>query len=221
MADWTNDENRTITELTEEYTDSEVNQEDIYFQIERNYALGMAASLSISETGIEAYKNASRYFDCLFELIRKLPVEYGAELLFWVNDNIYLSYLNSKEDVKTVEFLENMMNVLDQYKETPGVKKDIYQNFEYVYSLYYLGIAHFPTVVGYKKAYDCLMKSDEMLRKRDDFLSLYFTYTSFYEGTKEYNKTILYQDSIIYLMKNDDAATSLAVLSFYLHAGDG
>lgn len=213
VADWTNDENRTITELSEKYTDSEVNQEDIYFQIERNYALGMAASLSISETGIEAYKNASRYFDRLFELIRKLPVEYGAELLFWVNDNIYLSYLNSKEDEKTVEFLENMMVVLDQYKETPDVKKDIYQNFEYVYSLYYLGIAHFPTIVGYKKAYDCLMKSDEMLRKRDDFLSLYFAYTSFYEGTKEYNKTILYQDSIIYLMKNDDAATSLAVLS--------
>lgn len=213
VADWTDDENRTITELTEKYTDSEVNQEDIYFQIERNYALGMAASLTISETGIEAYKNASRYFDCLFELIRKLPVEYGAELLFWVNDNIYLSYINSKDDVKTVAFLENMMNILDQYKETSDVKKDVYQNFEYVYSLYYLGIAHFPTVVGYKKAYDCLMKSDEMLRKRDDLLSLYFTYTSFYEGTKEYNKTILYQDSIIYLMKNDDAATSLAVLS--------
>lgn len=213
VADWTDDENRTITELTEKYTDSEVSQEDIYFQIERNYALGMAASLTISETGIEAYKNASRYFDCLFELIRKLPVEYGAELLFWVNDNIYLSYINSKDDVKTVAFLENMMNILDQYKETSDVKKDVYQNFEYVYSLYYLGIAHFPTVVGYKKAYDCLMKSDEMLRKRDDLLSLYFTYTSFYEGTKEYNKTILYQDSIIYLMKNDDAATSLAVLS--------
>lgn len=213
VADWTDDENRTITELTEKYTDSEVNQEDIYFQIERNYALGMAASLTISETGIEAYKNASRYFDCLFELMRKLPVEYGAELLFWVNDNIYLSYINSKDDVKTVAFLENMMNILDQYKETSDVKKDVYQNFEYVYSLYYLGIAHFPTVVGYKKAYDCLMKSDEMLRKRDDLLSLYFTYTSFYEGTKEYNKTILYQDSIIYLMKNDDAATSLAVLS--------
>lgn len=213
VADWTDDENRTITELTEKYTDSEVNQENIYFQIERNYALGMAASLTISETGIEAYKNASRYFDYLFELIRKLPVEYGAELLFWVNDNIYLSYINSKDDVKTVAFLENMMNILDQYKETSDVKKDVYQNFEYVYSLYYLGIAHFPTVVGYKKAYDCLMKSDEMLRKRDDLLSLYFTYTSFYEGTKEYNKTILYQDSIIYLMKNDDAATSLAVLS--------
>lgn len=213
VADWTDDENRTIAELTEKYTDSEVNQEDIYFQIERNYALGMAASLTISETGIEAYKNASRYFDYLFELIRKLPVEYGAELLFWVNDNIYLSYINSKDDVKTVAFLENMMNILDQYKETSDVKKDVYQNFEYVYSLYYLGIAHFPTVVGYKKAYDCLMKSDEMLRKRDDLLSLYFTYTSFYEGTKEYNKTILYQDSIIYLMKNDDAATSLAVLS--------
>lgn len=213
VADWTDDENRTIAELTEKYTDSEVNQEDIYFQIERNYALGMAASLTISETGIEAYKNASRYFDYLFELIRKLPVEYGAELLFWVNDNIYLSYINSKDDVKTVAFLENMMNILDQYKETSDVKKDVYQNFEYVHSLYYLGIAHFPTVVGYKKAYDCLMKSDEMLRKRDDLLSLYFTYTSFYEGTKEYNKTILYQDSIIYLMKNDDAATSLAVLS--------
>lgn len=213
ISDWTDDESRTINELTKKYADSKENPKDIYFQIERNYALGMAAALSISETRLEAYKNASRYFDRLFELIQELPIEYGAELLFWVNDNIYLSYLNSKENEKTVAFLETMMNMLEQYKETPDVRKDIYQNFEYVYMLYYLGMAHFPSLVGYEKAYDCLIKSDEMLRKRDDLLTLYFSYRSFYEDMGDYNKTILYQDSVIYLMKSDDSATALAVLS--------
>lgn len=213
VADWTNDESRTIEELTLKYTDPQKNQEDIYYQIERNYALGMAAALNISETTIEAYKNSSRYFDRLLELILKLPVEYGAELLFWVNDNIYLSYLNSNENAKTVAFLEKMMDILKQYRETPDVKKDIYQNFEYVYSLYYLGIAHFPTEVGYDKAYDCLKKSDEMLRKRDDMLSLYFTYRSFYEDTDNYNMAIAYQDSIIQLMKSGDDVNALSVLS--------
>lgn len=213
ISDWTDDESRTINELTKKYADSKENPKDIYFQIERNYALGMAAALSISETRLEAYKNASRYFDRLFELIQELPIEYGAELLFWVNDNIYLSYLNSKENEKTVAFLETMMNMLEQYKETPDVRKDIYQNFEYVYMLYYLGMAHFPSLVGYEKAYDCLIKSDEMLRKRDDLLTLYFSYRSFYEDMGDYNKTILYQDSVIYLMNSDDSATALAVLS--------
>lgn len=213
ISDWTDDESRTINELTKKYADSKENPKDIYFQIERNYALGMAAALSISETRLEAYKNASRYFDRLFELIQELPIEYGAELLFWVNDNIYLSYLNSKENEKTVAFLETMMNMLEQYKETPDVRKDIYQNFEYVYMLYYLGMAHFPSLVGYEKANDCLIKSDKMLRKRDDLLTLYFSYRSFYEDMGDYNKTILYQDSVIYLMKSDDSATALAVLS--------
>lgn len=213
ISDWTDDESRTINELTKKYADSKENPKDIYFQIERNYALGMAAALSISETRLEAYKNASRYFDRLLELIQELPIEYGAELLFWVNDNIYLSYLNSKENEKTVAFLETMMNMLEQYKETPDVRKDIYQNFEYVYMLYYLGMAHFPSLVGYEKAYDCLIESDKMLRKRDDLLTLYFSYRSFYEDMGDYNKTILYQDSVIYLMKSDDSATALAVLS--------
>lgn len=213
IADWTDNESRTIEELTGKYTDPKENQTDIYFQIERNYALGMAAALTISETRVEAYKNASRYFDRLFELIRKLPVEYGAELLFWVNDNIYLSYLNSNENEKTVEFLNDMMKVLEEYRKTPDVEKDIYQNFEYVYSLYYLGMAHLPSLVGYEKAYDCLKKSDEMLRKRNDILTLFFTYKSFYQDMGDYKKTILYQDSIIDLMKNDNASTASAVMS--------
>lgn len=212
-ADWTENESRTIEELTKKYTDPKENQADIYFQIERNYALGMAAALTISETRVESYKNASRYFNRLFELIRQLPVEYGAELLFWVNDNIYLSYFNSEENEKAIEFLNEMMNVLERYKEMPDVKKDVYQNFEYVYSLYYLGMAHLPSLVGYEKAYDCLKKSDKMLRQRDDMLTLYFTYKGFYKDMSDYKKTILYQDSIIYLMKNDDASTSLAIMS--------
>ena len=74
VSDWTENESRTIEELTAKYTNPEANQEDIYFQIERNYALGMAAALSMSEARVESYKNASRYFDALFDLIQKLSL---------------------------------------------------------------------------------------------------------------------------------------------------
>lgn len=123
ISDWTDDEGRTIDELTRKYTNPEENQEDIYFQIERNYALGMAATLTISETRIESFKNATRYFDRLFELIQKLPIAYGTELLFWVNDNIYICYLNAEEGDRTVAFLEKMMDILKRYRETPDVKR--------------------------------------------------------------------------------------------------
>lgn len=211
ISDWEKDENQVIERLTRKYTNPMENSDDIYFQIERNYALGMAAALTISEVRKEAYKNASRYFDRLFELIRKLPVEYGGELLFWVNDNIYLSYENAEEGAKAIAFLEKMMDLLEQYKELPDVKADIYQTFEYVYSLYYFGIAHYPSLVGYNKALHCLEKADEMLRKRGDLSSLYFTYKSFYRGVGNYKMAILYQDSIIGYMKSDDSAASQAV----------
>lgn len=213
IADWTENEGQTIEYLTKMYTDPEENQEDIYFQIERNYALGMAATLTISETRIESYKDATRYFDCLFELIQKLPIEYGAELLFWVNDNIYITYLNAEEGTKTVTFLEKMMDVLKRYKEILDVKKDVYQNFEYVYSLYYLGIAHFPTLVGYEKAYECLKKADVMLCKRDDRLSMYFAYKGFYESMNNHRMTILYQDSILDLIESVRPTIAMAVMA--------
>lgn len=213
IADWTDNEGQTIEYLTKMYTDPEENQEDIYFQIERNYALGMATTLTISETRIENYKNASRYFDRVFELLLKLPVDHAAELLFWANDNIYLSYLNSREGPKTVAFLEKMMDILEHYKEMPEVKKDIYQNFEYVYSLYYMGIAHFPSLVGYEKAYHCLEKTDEMLRKRGEMLTLYFAYEGFYEDARNYRMAIAYKDSVINTMGNENTAIVLAVTS--------
>lgn len=213
IADWTENEGQTIEYLTKMYTDPEENQEDIYFQIERNYALGMATTLTISETRIENYKNASRYFDRVFDLLLKLPVEHAAELLFWANDNIYLAYLNSHEGPKTVAFLEKMMNILECYKEMPEVKKDIYQNFEYVYSLYYMGIAHFPSLVGYEKAYHCLEKTDEMLRKRGELLTLYFAYEGFYEDARNYRMAIAYKDSVINTMGNENTAIVLAVTS--------
>ena len=216
IVDWTDNEGQTIEYLTKMYTDPEENQEDIYFQIERNYALGMATTLTISETRIENYKNASRYFDRVFELLLKLSVEHAAELLFWANDNIYLAYLNSHEGPKTVAFLEKMMDILEHYREMPEVKKDIYQNFEYVYSLYYMGIAHFPSLVGYEKAYHCLEKTDEMLRKRGELLTLYFAYEGFYEDAGNYRMAIAYKDSVINTMGNENTAIVLAVTSLSL-----
>lgn len=213
IADWTENEGQTIEYLTKRYTDPEENQEDIYFQIERNYALGMATTLTISEIRTENYKNASRYFDRVFELLLKLPMEHAAELLFWANDNIYLAYLNSHEGPKTVAFLEKMMNILERYKEMPEVKKDIYQTFEYVYSLYYMGIAHFPSLVGYEKAYHCLEKTDEMLRKRGELLTLYFAYEGFYEDAGNYRMAIAYKDSVINTMGDENTAIVLAVTS--------
>lgn len=213
VSDWTENESLTIEELTAKYANPEIDPDDIYFQIERNYALGMAAALSMSEARVESYKNASRYFDRLFDLIQKLPVEYGAELLFWVNENIYLSYHNSQQKTRCVAFLEKMMEILKQYQETPDVKKDVYQNFEYVYSLYYMGMAHYPSLIGYDKAYKCLKKADEMLRIRGELLSLYFTYEGFYEDVGDYRMTIAYKDSVIHSMDGENSAVVLTITS--------
>ena len=105
------------------------------------------------------------------------------------------------------------MDILEHYKEMPEVKKDIYQNFEYVYSLYYMGIAHFPSLVGYEKAYHCLEKTDEMLRKRGEMLTLYFAYEGFYEDARNYRMAIAYKDSVINTMGNENTAIVLAVTS--------
>lgn len=211
-ADWTMDESRIIEELTTRYINPNENKEDIYYQIERNYALGMAAALGISDSSVDAFNNTQRYYDRLFELIQKLPIEYGAEILFWVNENIHLSYINSKKKAKSVAFLEKMMDILKQYKELPDVKADVYQTFEYTYMLYYHGIAHYPTVAGYKKAFDCLKMADTMLRKRSDLITVYFTYKGFYEDMKEHGKVILYADSIIDFMKTYEASAAVAVI---------
>ena len=56
VSDWTENESLTIEELTAKYANPEIDPDDIYFQIERNYALGMAAALSMSEVRIESYK---------------------------------------------------------------------------------------------------------------------------------------------------------------------
>lgn len=211
IADWAEDENQVIEQLSAKYTNPKENTDDIYFQIERNYALGMAAALNISDNGVDVNKNALRYFECLFELIQKVPIKYGAEILFWVNENIYLGYINSKENAKVVVFLEKMMDILEQYQELPEVKADIYQNFEYANSLYIEGISRFPTIVGYQKALDCLKKAEVMLRQRDNLLSLYFTTKGFYEDLKDYKMIILYGDSILDCMKHDSTPVVGAV----------
>ncbi len=213
IADWVRDERQIIEELTAMYTNSDENLKDIYFQIERNYALGMADALSISDHNIDSYRNALRYFKRLFELIQQVPLEYGAEILFWVNDNIYIVHLNSKNDKEAVMFLEKMMDILKQYKELPDVKADVYQNFEFVHSLYYLGMAHFPTIVGYNKALDCLKKMDAMNRKRGDLISSYFGYQGFFIDVKDYKKAIMYGDSIIDFYKNNDVSVAESVIA--------
>lgn len=211
VADWTENENQLIEQLSAKYNKSNENSEDIYFQIERNYALGMAAALGISDNGADSYKNALRYFEQLFELIQKLPIKYGAEILFWVNENIYIGYINSGENAKVVAFLEKMMDILEKYKELPEVKADIYQNFEYVNSLYNEGLSRFPTIVGYQKSLACLKKAEKMLRQRGNLLSLYFTTKGFYEEMKDYKMIILYGDSIIECMKNDNSPNAGSV----------
>ncbi|WP_300699663.1 HAMP domain-containing sensor histidine kinase [Bacteroides sp.] len=211
IADWTEDENQVIEQLSAKYNNSNENPEDIYFQIERNYALGMAAALGISNNGVDTYKNALRYFERLFELIQKVPVKYGAEILFWVNENIYIGYINSKENTKVVAFLEKMMDILERYQELPEVKADIYQNFEYANALYNEGLSRFPTIVGYQKALDCLKKAEVMLRQRNNLLSFYFTIKGFYEDMNDYKMIILYGDSIIDSINNDNTPTTYSV----------
>lgn len=213
ISDWTKNESQTIEELTARYAESDENPDDIYFQIERYYALGMAATLSITDNIADGYKKTVRYFDRLFELIQKLPIEYGAEILFWVNDNIYIAYTNSEDNVKVVAFLEKMMDILEKYKELPEVKADVYQNFESVNMLYNHGMAHIPSVVGYQKASDCLKKADELLRKQGDLITMYFTYKGFYDDLKDHKMIIQYGDSIIDYMKTDETAVAEMVIS--------
>lgn len=213
-ADWSKDENKCIEELTAMYPDPNEYSDDIYFQIERNYALGMAAALSMSDINTETYQNTQRYFDRLFELIQKLPIQYGAEIFFWVNENIYLSYANSQEKVKAVAFLEKMMDILNHYKELPEVKADVYQNFRYIYSFFYVGMAHFPTVVGHKKAMEYLKKADIIERnKGGDLLTLYFAYKGFYDDLNNHKMTIIYGDSIIDYMKTYDSLVAEPMIS--------
>lgn len=197
MANWITDENKIISELTAPYTNIEKNENDIYYQIEYNYALGMSASLTISEIDKDSYKKALRYFDSLVDLLQKIPIEYRAQIFFWVNEDIYLAKVNAGADAKAVSFLELMMDVLKQYKALPYVKKDIYQTFEYVYTLYYEGIAHYPNIVGKKKAFECLSKADEIFRKNGSLLYLYYAYQGFYKGLGDKKNQIIYGDSII------------------------
>lgn len=198
IADWLDDENKIISELTSSYSDEhKKKQKDIYYQIEYNYAFGMANALMISETNEDYHKNSLRYFDRLVYLLQQVPIEYRAQIFFWVNENIYLAYVNAGEDTKAVAFLELMMDVLNRYKELPYVKKDIYQNFEYIYSLYYEGIAHYPNIVGKKKAYECLKKADEFLRHNGNLLYLYYAYHGFYKKSGDRKNQIIYGDSII------------------------
>ena len=222
ISDWESDENKIISELTTPYSkDQYEKQNDIYYQIEYNYALGMAATLTISENDQDSYKKALRYFDRLLELLQQVPIQYRAHIFFWVNDNIYLTYVNTGEDTKAVSFLELMMEVLKQYKELLYIKKDIYQNFEYVYLLYYEGIAHYPNIAGKKKAAECLKKSDEILRKNGDLLSLYFAYNGYYKNLGDKKKQILYSDSIINAL-NDSIfnSTKAVIASIYIEQAE-
>lgn len=213
ISDWTMDESKIIEELTSRYNNPNEKSDDIYFQIERNYALGIAAALSISDNSSDTYKNALRYFDRLIELVQELPLQYGAEILFWVNENIYVAYSNSGDNEKVASFLDKMMDILKQYKELPEVKADVYQNFEYVYMLYYDGLARTPSIVGHKKALNCLKKVDEMLRNRGELLTVYFCYKGFYDDLKDHKMIIQYSDSIIDFMKTYEAPVAETAIS--------
>lgn len=213
IVDWANDEDKVISDLMKQYTTPKECGNNIYYQIEREYALGMSSSLMISDAGKNLAIESESYFDNLLSLLSKLPVEFGANLLFCVSDNLFVTYFNIGNKVKAVKMLEVLMSVLAQYQELLK-QKDIYQNFDDIYSLYYEGLARSPEIIGKEKAKDYMMKFDEISRRPNGLiLSLFYAYEDYYKSLGDYHKAIIYGDSIILALKDSAFNETPAVCS--------
>lgn len=213
-VDWTDNEEKTIAYITERYTTpGSGKEEDIYHQIEREYALGKITGLMISSWRFNSIE-AQIYFDNLLVLLRKLPMQYRANIIFDIADNFFVAYFNAEEKAKAVEIMTLMMSTMDEYKALDLVQGEAYQNFDYECSLFYETMARCPEIIGKEKAYHYLQKFGSMPREDGEMVMTYYnTSKEFYKGLGDNRNTILYGDSVLFTLKKLGLAESRAVVS--------
>lgn len=213
-VDWTDDEEKTIADITARYTTSgKGKEEDVYHQIEREYALGKITGLMISSWRLNAFE-AQVYFDNLLTLLRKLPVEYRANIIFDIADNFFVAYFNAEEKAKAVEIMTLMMSTMNQYKALNLVQGEAFQNFDYECNLFYETMARCPEIIGKEKAYSYLQKFESIPREDGEMeMTYYYTSKEFYKGLGDSRNVILYGDSVLLALKKLGLAESRAVVS--------
>lgn len=211
--DWTEDEEKTTADIMERYTVLGNEEEDIYKQIECEYALGKITGLMMSAWRHNA-QEAQSYFDNLLVLLEKLPVEHRANILFSITDNFFVAYFNAEEKAKAVKMLNFMMSTMNQYNELSFVKGEKYQNFDYELGLFYEGMARCPEIIGQEKAYGYLQKLGELAREDEEAkMTLYNTYRVYYKSLGDHRKLIQYNDSVMFIMKHSGYTETNAVFS--------
>lgn len=213
-VDWTDNEEKTIADITARYTTSDSSkEEDIYHQIEREYAMGKITGLMISSWRLNSFE-AQVYFDNLLALLRKLPVQYRANIIFDIADNFFAAYFNAEEKAKAVEIMTFMMSTMDEYKELDFVQGEAYLNFDYECSLFYETMARCPEIIGKEKAYNYLQKFESMPREDGEMMMTYYhTCKEFYKGLGDNRNVILYGDSVLLTLKKLGLVESRAVVS--------
>lgn len=211
--DWTEDEEKTTSYIMERYTALGKGAEDLYNQIECEYAMGKITSFMMSGWQHNAQK-AQHYFDHLLALLEQLPVEYRAHLMFSVMDNFFVTYFNADEKAKAVKMLHSMMSTLEQYNNLSHVKGEIYQDYDYELSLFYDGMARCPEIIGKEKAYAYLLKLRSLPKEDEEsMMTLYNTYKTYYKSLGDDRQVILYGDSIMSVMDRLGYTETKAVFS--------
>lgn len=210
-VDWTENEKRTISDIMDRYTASGKDKQDIYNQIEHEYAMGKTTSLMLSDWSNNA-KEAQTYFDNALVLLEQLPVRYRAHLFFSMGDNFYVTYFNAEEKGKALKMLNFLMSTVEEYRKLPFVQREAYANFDDEYSLFYKGMARCPEIIGEEEAYGYLLKMGKMLREPGEpMMTLYSTYKMYYKSLGDNRKVVLYGDSVMLALESLGYTESEAV----------
>lgn len=213
MIDWTTDETQMVSTIMKQYTDSVKVQDNIYKQIEREYALGKSSSFIHSEWK-ENLKQSVLHFDNLQLLINKLPIIPKATIFLSVYQNMLATYFNAGERHKAIQMLEAMKATIIAYQELPAVKKDLFQDFNEVYYDYYTGMAYCPDIIGPAEAYKALKQVEKLSQMPyNSKLHLYNAYKEYYYRLGDLSKAILYADTFISVMRSSGFLEAPAAIS--------
>lgn len=213
MIDWDTDEEKIVSTIMNQYTDSIKNQNDIYAQIEREYAFGKSYS-SIRSEWNENLAQSVYHFDRLRSLIKQLPIKAKASIFLCVYDNLFVGYFNAGARHKAIEMLEELKETIVEYQTLPAVRKDVFQDFNEAYYIYYIGMAYCPDIIGAAKAYAALKQVEKLsLLPYNDQLSLYNAYKEYYYHLGDIPKAILYADTFIKIIESSKQLETSAAVS--------